>query len=105
VTRLLVMAAFTTIASSPTSAGSQSAAILNYTIYRAKCHGTAGRGDGPNSTSLNTKPHDFTDRAAMKKIQGGASVNRSNDMPPFGHPFGDREIKQLVAYVRTFCGK
>jgi cytochrome c oxidase cbb3-type subunit III len=82
-------------------------------IYCAKCHGTGGHGDGPNASTLKTKPRDFTDCATMKKIsddtifkaikEGGAAVNLPNDMPPWGQAFDDGEIKQLAAYVRTFC--
>lgn len=94
---LLALAAFAAFVSTPTLARSQDAMVQDYTIYCAKCHGTTGHGDGP-STSLNTKPPDFTDCATMRKMpddtifkaieEGGAAVNRSNDMPPFGLVFG-----------------
>jgi cytochrome c oxidase cbb3-type subunit 3 len=112
---LLALAAFAAFVSTPTLAGSQDAIVQDYTIYCAKCHGTMGHGDGPNTSSTNTRPHNFTDCATMKKMpddtifkavkEGGAAVNRSNDMPPFGHAFGDGEIKQIVTHIRTFCGK
>ncbi len=85
----------------------------DYMIYCAKCHGTDGKGDGPNASTLKTRPRDFADCAVMKKISdatmfeaikdGGGSVHVSAEMPPWGQAFDDNEIKQLIAYVRKFC--
>jgi cytochrome c oxidase cbb3-type subunit III len=85
----------------------------DYLIYCAKCHGTDGKGDGPNASTLKTRPRDFADCAVMKKISdatmfkaikdGGGSVHVSSEMPPWGQAFDDHEIKGLIAYVRNFC--
>ena len=85
----------------------------DYMIYCAKCHGMTGNGDGPNAATLKTRPRDFADCAVMKKIsdatmfkaikEGGASVNVSPEMPPWGQAFDDSEIKELITYVRKFC--
>jgi mono/diheme cytochrome c family protein len=95
------------------AAAADSETATEFAIYCAKCHGTDGHGDGPNASTLNTKPRNFTDCAIMKKIsdatvfkaikEGGAAVNLPNDMPPWGQAFDDGEIKQLASFVRAFC--
>lgn len=111
VAMVLAAALSLTLAAAPACAQDETA--TDFSIYCAKCHGTEGHGDGPNASTLNTKPRDFTDCATMKKIddatifkaikEGGAAVNLPNDMPPWGQAFDDSEIKKLAAYVRTFC--
>jgi cytochrome c oxidase cbb3-type subunit III len=96
------------------AAGNEEAA-QEYLIYCSKCHGATGHGDGPNASTLKTRPRDFADCATMSKIssetlfkaikEGGAAVNLPNDMPPWGQAFDDAEIKGLIQYVRTFCKK
>jgi cytochrome c oxidase cbb3-type subunit III len=95
------------------AAGDDESPSGDYLVYCAKCHGTSGHGDGPNASTLKTRPRDFADCAVMKPIsddtmfkaikEGGAAVNLPGDMPPWGQAFDDGEIKGLVAYVRTFC--
>ena len=91
------------------------AAKSNYTSFCLKCHGEAGKGDGPAASTLKTKPRDFTNCAQMSSISdqtlfkvikdGGAAAGLSADMPAWKDGFEDPEIKDLVAYVRTFCKK
>lgn len=112
---LAAVAVMAVAAVTVTIATADDEAVQNYTIFCAKCHGTGGHGDGPNAATLSTKPRDFSDCATMRKISddtvfraikgGGTAVNLPNDMPPWGQAFEDDEIKQLAAYVRTFCGK
>lgn len=78
-----------------------------------RCHGPQGFGDGPDGTTLSTKPRNFHDCAIMakdsddtvfKEVKGGsASIGRSNDMPSWGEALDDNEVRNLVAYLRTFC--
>jgi mono/diheme cytochrome c family protein len=91
------------------------AAKDNFKSYCSKCHGPLGHGDGPNASTLNTKPRDFTDCDRMAKLsddllfkvikEGGESAGLSKDMASFQEGFDDPEIRDLVAYVRTFCKK
>ena len=60
-------------------------------------------------------PRDFTDCARMAKesddtlfnvIKNGGKANGfSGDMQAWNNAFEDAEIKDLVAYIRTFCKK
>lgn len=87
----------------------------NYTSFCMKCHGPRGRGDGPSVSSLATKPEDFTDCAAMRKISddtmlevikgGGAAARLPADMPGWSGGLSDPEIYDLIAFVRAFCTK
>jgi len=79
----------------------------------ARCHGPQGFGDGPDGSTLATKPRNFHDCALMardpdeqvfREIKGGSgSIGRSNDMPSWGQALEDDEIRSLLAYVRSFC--
>ena len=81
--------------------------------FCSKCHGNEGKGDGPQADALTTKPRDFTDCARMKAIsddtiftaikEGGESVHLSKDMPAWKDGMDDDEIRDLAAYVRSFC--
>lgn len=81
--------------------------------FCSKCHGTEGKGDGPQADALTTKPRDFTDCARMKTISdevaftaiknGGESVHLSKDMPAWKDGMEDDEIHDLVAYIRSLC--
>jgi mono/diheme cytochrome c family protein len=82
--------------------------------YCAVCHGAAGEGDGFNAFNLNPKPRNLADREAMRRFsdqqlydaisQGGAERGKSNLMPPWGHTLNERQIRYLVAYLRTLGG-
>jgi cytochrome c553 len=99
------------------AAGSACAAdtSMDYKIFCARCHGDDGHGDGPDGSTLSTKPQDFADCAAMGKLTddvifkaikgGGSSVGLPADMPSWGEGLSDEQIKGLVQYVRHFCKK
>jgi mono/diheme cytochrome c family protein len=85
------------------------------TLYQArcaKCHGTRGRGDGPESAKLNPKPRNFTDftwqlavsdRHLEKAIrEGGPAVGKSALMQP-NADLADRPeiVAALRLYLRT----
>ena len=99
----------------PARAGDLAAAKASFTTFCVKCHGESGKGDGAAVATLKTKPRDFTDCAQMTPLTddtlfkvikgGGAAGNLSADMPAWKDGFEDPEIKDLVAYVRSFCKK
>ena len=70
--------------------GGDRRAKKEFVRFCAKCHGTNGKGDGPQADALTTKPHDFTDCARMKAISDdtlftaikeGGEAAHLNDMP------------------------
>ena len=84
-----------------------------YGKWCASCHGAAGRGDGPNAANLTVKPSLHSSREAMAArpddslfdtiASGGAVMNRSPRMPPFGGSLSAAEIRALVRHIRTLC--
>jgi cytochrome c oxidase cbb3-type subunit III len=99
----------------PVSAADLAAAKKDYVRFCSKCHGTEGKGDGPQADALATKPRDFTDCTRMKGLsdetlftaikEGGEAAHLSKDMPAWKDGMDDDEIHGLVAYVRSLCSK
>jgi cytochrome c oxidase cbb3-type subunit 3 len=99
----------------PAAAADVGAAKKNFVRFCSKCHGTEGKGDGPQADALTTKPRDFTDCGRMKALSdetlftaikdGGEAVHLSKDMPAWKDGMDDDEIHALVAYVRSLCSK
>ena len=111
----IVMAALAAAIATPVIVKADLAAQKNYQTFCAKCHGDTGKGNGSGAATLTTKPHDFTDCAATQKLSddtlfnviknGGKANGLSPDMQAWSDGFDDSEIRDLVAYVRTFCKK
>ncbi len=84
-----------------------------YLAHCAACHGNEGRGDGFNARFLRRTPTAHADAAYMSArpddslydavASGGAIMNKSHFMPPWGGTLMPGEIKDLVAYMRTLC--
>lgn len=79
--------------------------------YCSICHGAEGHGDGFNAYNLDPKPRDLgaadfqakrsdEELAAAIRSGGGAS-GLSASMPPWGRSLGERQIRNLVLYLRT----
>ncbi len=83
----------------------------------ATCHGENGDGNGPAAEQFVLRPRDFAlaafkfdtdanwvrgaDEDLANVIKNGAAVyGGSAVMPPWGQ-LGDREIKQLIGYIRS----
>jgi mono/diheme cytochrome c family protein len=87
----------------------------DYLTRCASCHGAEGRGDGPSTSWLRTKPTDFHDCGYMEKVSddtmftaikyGTGMVDLPPDMPGFFNRLSDTEIKSMGAYVRGYCRK
>lgn len=83
---------------------------VKYNLYCVGCHSTTGKGDGPAASSLNPKPQDLTNVHYMNSLGdqylfniikgGGSSVKKSPLMPAWGSTLSDKEIWNLVAYIR-----
>ncbi|MEO6446740.1 MAG: cytochrome c [Gemmatimonadaceae bacterium] len=84
-----------------------------YARWCAGCHGTAGRGDGPNASSLPVTPANHADATAMSArpddslfdtiAGGGAIMNRSPRMPAFGATLSPSDMRALVSHIRRLC--
>ena len=84
-----------------------------YVQYCVSCHGESGKGDGPGGANLAIKPQDLTVGAVMNPLtdeflhrvisEGPQSVGLSALMPPFKPQLGDRQIDEIIQYVRTMA--
>jgi mono/diheme cytochrome c family protein len=82
-----------------------------YRHYCLNCHGESGRGDGFNAYNLDPRPQSLADStfqarhsdadllAAIRR--GGGAVGLSTGMPPWGRTLDERQIQNLVDYLRT----
>jgi|CXWL01.1.fsa_nt_gi copper transport protein len=70
------------------------------------CHGTEGRGDGPQAASLNPRPADIRQHLPLHiDAQFFAFITNGvggTAMPAWREAFSDEEIWNLVNYLRTF---
>jgi mono/diheme cytochrome c family protein len=82
--------------------------------YCATCHGAEGHGDGFNAYNLDPKPRDLGDPAFQAQRSeddlaaviraGGGVAGLSTGMPPWGRTLADRQIRNIVDYIRTLKG-
>ena len=84
-----------------------------YTTYCVSCHGDRGKGDGAAANALPTKPADHTNGEVMNKLsdkflidvitKGGSAVGKSTFMPSWGAALNEKQIRDIVAYIRTIA--
>lgn len=84
-----------------------------YTKYCSACHGDNGKGDGVAARALPVKPTDHTNGAVMSQLsdkflidviaKGGSAVGKSSFMPAWGGSLNDKQIRDVVAYIRTIA--
>lgn len=84
-----------------------------YNAYCATCHSVNGNGDGPSAKWVKPIPRDFTACKLMRMYKdadlvraikdGGPAAYVSYNMPPWGAVLTDKQIKNVLAYVRSFC--
>lgn len=85
----------------------------NFIANCSPCHGETGKGDGPLAETLGegVRPRNLSDANLLSartdeflfKVTkfGGASVGFSESMPSWTETFTDKEIKQIIQYVRN----
>lgn len=93
--------------------GDAKAGKEKYLTLCAGCHGTSGKGDGPGAERLSPKPRDHTNGEYMNTLtdqylfdvvkKGGRAAGLSELMPGWGRALSDKEIQDLVAYVRALA--
>ncbi len=78
-------------------------------LWCANCHGSEGRGDGPDATLLDPRPRDQTDRETMDRLSDreiaetvvyGGAPRGYPSMPSVPQVWGE-DLVALVAYVRS----
>jgi len=84
-----------------------------YASYCATCHGDKGKGDGMAAKSLPAKPSDHTNGAVMSQLndkylvdvisKGGSAVGKSSFMPSWGSALDDKQVRDLVAFIRSLA--
>ncbi len=84
-----------------------------YTSYCSTCHGETGKGDGMAAASLPAKPADHTNGAVMNQLsdkflleiisKGGSAAGKSTFMPSWGGSLNEKQIRDIVAYIRTLA--
>jgi mono/diheme cytochrome c family protein len=84
-----------------------------YASYCSTCHGETGKGDGTAAASLPAKPVDHTNGAGMNQLsdkflleiisKGGGAVGKSTFMPSWGGSLNEKQIRDIVAYIRTLA--
>ncbi len=95
--------------------GDASKGKVSFQVDCGACHGSTGKGDGPGAGALNPKPRDLTDGAYMGKLndqylfdviaKGGPALGKSAAMPPWIPTLKDRDITDVVAYIRSLSKK
>ena len=113
VIRLLAPALIALWAAGPAGAQNIAEGKKLYATYCSSCHGDSGKGDGPAARSLPAKPADHTAGATMNKLsdqflidiisKGGTSVGKSAFMPGWGGQLQEKQVRDLVAYVRSIA--
>ncbi len=84
-----------------------------YVTYCSSCHGDSGKGDGPAAASLPVKPANHTDGNVMNKMsdktlvdiisKGGQAAGKSAFMPAWGASLREKQIADIVAYLRSIA--
>ena len=84
-----------------------------YGTYCSSCHGDKGKGDGLASASLPAKPADHTNGSIMNQLsdkflfdvisKGGGAVGKSAFMPAWGGQFSEKQISDIIAYIRSIA--
>lgn len=89
----------------------------NYVRECLKCHGPRGNGGDAAARCAAAgrfKPRSLADCSWMNMMSdatlflaikdGGPAVGLSPDMPAWGGRLSDQDIRDLVHYIRSFCG-
>jgi mono/diheme cytochrome c family protein len=101
------------ILGAPAQAQNQADGQKLYTTYCTACHGEKGKGDGMAAKGLPAKPADHTNGAVMNQLsdkylidvisKGGGAVGKSAFMPGWGSSLNDKQIRDIVAFIRSIA--
>lgn len=86
-----------------------------YDNYCAACHGTSGKGDGPAAVGMRPSPRNLRNEEFMQTISdeylyeviayGGPKVGKSPLMPGWGNVLDQKEIIDIISYLRELSEK
>lgn len=84
-----------------------------YAVNCSSCHGDTGKGDGVAGRALPAKPADHTNGAFMNALtdqwlfdiisKGGGAVGKSNFMPGWGGSLNEKQIRDILVYIRSIA--
>jgi cytochrome c553 len=81
----------------------------NWAKHCAKCHGADGKGQTAMGKKLKVKDYtdpkfqaDLKDEPSIKLIKEGKKEGTRTLMNAFNETLSEQEIKDLIAYIRTF---
>ena len=95
--RLLVVLAIAFAAPGLVRAADVTRGAQTYALHCAACHGPAGQGVHPGAPKFNRGERLLqSDLALLEAVRRGR-----NAMPPFNGVLRDREILDVIAYLRT----
>jgi mono/diheme cytochrome c family protein len=95
------------------AAGDAQAGAQLFKQHCARCHGSGGKGDGPDLAKIHADnpPDDWTNRGINAELSdykirkivtgGGPAVDKSSKMPAFGSKITPAQIDDLMAFIRT----
>ncbi len=95
----------------------QNDALTGRELFKSNCspcHGESGTGDGPGGQVLPVKPANLAERITANGYsdqylfevigKGGAFVGKSNYMPAWSGALNDKQIREIVSFLRTRPG-
>lgn len=95
------------------SANTELKAPEKFMTFCVPCHGPAGKGDGLAAAALNPKPRNLTDgnymnartdAQLMNVIKNGSAAEKLSPlMTGYGSMLNDKEIKEVVAFIRSLA--
>jgi cytochrome c6 len=100
---MIVLICFAVVSLLTPEARSQSGGEALYKTKCAACHGPAG--DGSTAIGKTNKLRDFSSADVQKQTDDeltGIITNGRGKMPAYGKSLKQDQIKDLVAYLRTF---
>lgn len=94
---LALLAVAGALSALPSSAADLARGSQTYALHCAACHGPAGQGGVPGAPRFNRGERLMqSDLALLESVRRGRSV-----MPAFAGVLRDREILDVIAYLRT----
>jgi len=105
--KIVLLGAVSLVLAVPVRADDAKNGFHVFSVYCMPCHGQYADGKGRNAKNLNPPPANLristvSDEYKEKIIRkGGAAMGRSQYMPPWGDELNDKQIREVIAYLRS----